>query len=37
MARTIGKLAALTVNRARRRGYYGDGGGLSFSTLCTAF
>jgi hypothetical protein len=28
MARTIGKLAALTVERVKRRGYYGDGGGL---------
>jgi integrase len=28
MARTIGKLAALTVNQAQRRGYYSDGGGL---------
>jgi integrase len=28
MARTIGKLTALTASRAKRRGYYGDGGGL---------
>jgi integrase len=28
MARTIGKLTALAVTQARRRGYYGDGGGL---------
>jgi integrase len=28
MARTIGKLTALAVERAKRRGYYGDGGGL---------
>jgi integrase len=28
MARTIGKLKALDVQRATRRGYYGDGGGL---------
>jgi integrase len=28
MARTIGKLTALAVDRAKRRGYYGDGGGL---------
>ena len=28
MARTIGKLKALDVQRASRRGYYGDGGGL---------
>ena len=28
MARTIGKLTAMTVVRAARRGYYGDGGGL---------
>ncbi len=28
MARTIGKLTALAVAQAKRRGYYGDGGGL---------
>jgi integrase len=28
MARTIGKLTALAVDRPKRRGYYGDGGGL---------
>jgi integrase len=28
MARGIGKLTALGVDRAKRRGYYGDGGGL---------
>jgi len=28
MARTIGKLTALTVTQANRRGYYADGGGL---------
>ncbi len=28
MARTIGKLTALAVERAKRQGYYGDGGGL---------
>jgi hypothetical protein len=28
MARTIGKLTALAVERTKRRGYYGDGGGL---------
>jgi integrase len=28
MVRTIGKLTAMTVTRATRRGYYGDGGGL---------
>ncbi len=28
MARTIGKLTALTVTRAKRRGYLADGGGL---------
>src|SRR5437660_8925041 len=28
MARTIGKLTAMGVTQARRRGYYGDGGGL---------
>src|SRR3981189_2467074 len=28
MARTVGKLTAITVSRATRRGYYGDGGGL---------
>jgi integrase len=28
MARTIGKLTALAVSQPKRRGYYGDGGGL---------
>ena len=28
MARTINKLTALAVSQAKRRGYYGDGGGL---------
>ena len=28
MARVIGKLTALDVSRAKKRGYYGDGGGL---------
>jgi integrase len=28
VARTIGKLTALAVTQAKRRGYYGDGGGL---------
>jgi integrase len=28
MARTIGKMTALAVDKAKRRGYYGDGGGL---------
>jgi hypothetical protein len=28
VARTIGKLASLTVNQAQRRGYYSDGGGF---------
>src|SRR5580704_10924070 len=28
MARTIGKLTALGISQAKRRGYYGDGGGL---------
>src|ERR1700746_496701 len=28
MARAIGKLTSLAVDRAKRRGYYGDGGGL---------
>jgi integrase len=28
LARVIGKLTALDVSRAKRRGYYGDGGGL---------
>ena len=28
MARTIGKLTALAVAQAKRRGYFGDGGGL---------
>jgi hypothetical protein len=28
MARAIGKLTALAITQAKRRGYYGDGGGL---------
>jgi integrase len=28
MARSIGKLSAMAVTQAKRRGYYGDGGGL---------
>ena len=28
MARAIGKLTALAVDKAKRRGYFGDGGGL---------
>jgi len=28
MPRTIGKLTALAIDKAKRRGYYGDGGGL---------
>jgi integrase len=28
MARTIGKLTALAITQVKRRGYYGDGGGL---------
>lgn len=28
MARTLGKLTALAVSQVKRRGYYGDGGGL---------
>src|SRR5271166_3797216 len=28
MAGTIGKLTALAITQAKRRGYYGDGGGL---------
>jgi integrase len=28
VARTVGKLTALAVTQAKRRGYYGDGGGL---------
>src|SRR6202041_3099376 len=28
VARGIGKLTALAVDKAKRRGYYGDGGGL---------
>jgi RNA 3'-terminal phosphate cyclase len=28
MARMIGKLTALAVSQVKRRGYYGDGGGL---------
>ena len=28
MARELGKLTAMAVSRAKKRGYYGDGGGL---------
>jgi integrase len=35
MARTIGKLTALAVDRAKRRGYYGDGGGLWLQVSAT--
>jgi integrase len=35
MARTIGKLTALAVNQAKRRGYYGDGGGLFLQVSAT--
>jgi Arm DNA-binding domain len=35
MARAIGKLTALAVDRARRRGYYGDGGGLFLQVSAT--
>ena len=35
MARTIGKLTALAVQRAKRRGYYGDGGGLFLQVSAT--
>jgi hypothetical protein len=28
MSRVVGKLTALDVSRAKRPGYYGDGGGL---------
>jgi integrase len=36
MARAIGKLTALAVDRAKRRGYYGDGGGLFLQVSSTA-
>jgi integrase len=35
MARTIGKLTALAVAQAKRRGYYGDGGGLFLQVSAT--
>jgi integrase len=35
MARTIGKLTALAVQRAKPRGYYGDGGGLFLQVSAT--
>src|ERR1051326_8018494 len=35
MARTIGKLTALAVAQATRRGYYGDGGGLFLQVSAT--
>jgi integrase len=35
MARTIGKLTALAVTQAKRRGYYGDGGGLFLQVSAT--
>src|SRR5258706_10083740 len=34
-ARVIGKLTALTVSQAKRRGYYGDGGGLFLQVSAT--
>jgi len=36
MARTIGKLTALAITQAKRRGYYGDGGGLFLQVSATA-
>jgi integrase len=35
MARTIGKITALAVDRAKSRGYYGDGGGLWLQVSAT--
>src|ERR1700720_3490099 len=35
MARAIGKLTALAVDKAKRRGYYGDGGGLFLQVSAT--
>src|SRR5438270_6138032 len=35
MARVIGKLTALDVNRPKDRGYYGDGGGLYLQVSAT--
>jgi integrase len=35
MARAIGKLTSLAVDRAKRRGYYGDGGGLFLQVSAT--
>jgi len=35
MARAIGKLTALAVTQAKRRGYYGDGGGLFLQVSAT--
>ena len=35
MARAIGKLTALAVAQAKRRGYYGDGGGLFLQVSAT--
>ena len=35
MARTIGKLTALAVAQAKRRGYFGDGGGLFLQVSAT--
>jgi integrase len=35
MARTIGKLTALAVTQTKRRGYYGDGGGLFLQVSAT--
>jgi integrase len=36
MARTIGKLTALAITQAKRRGYYGDGGGLFLQVSTSA-
>jgi integrase len=35
MARAIGKLTALAITQAKRRGYYGDGGGLFLQVSAT--
>jgi integrase len=36
VARTIGKLTALAITQAKRRGYYGDGGGLFLQVSASA-
>jgi hypothetical protein len=35
VARTIGKLTALAITQVKRRGYYGDGGGLFLQVSAT--